>query len=308
MARKPLIVLGSVNADHILQVKDLPRAGETVTGHGYRVVPGGKGANQAVAAARLGAKTAFIACVGDDDFGRRMKAGFQATGLDTRGVITADGVATGVALIFVAARGENSIGISPEANACLTPARLAPHLDLIRNGSALLMQLESPLETVLMAATEAKKAGVPVVLNPAPARPLPESLLEGLDIITPNETEAGALTGIAIRDAAGAMEAAAGLHGMGVRTVIITLGANGAFVSDEGRGALVPGYAVTPVDTTAAGDTFNGGLMAALQQGKALPEAIAFAQAAAALAVTRLGAQPSIPTRAETEGFLRTQR
>jgi len=308
MIGKPLVVLGSVNADHILQVKDLPRPGETVTGHGYRVVPGGKGANQAVAAVRLGAKTAFIACVGEDDFGRRMKDAFQAKGMDTLGVMTAEGMPTGMAMIFIAESGENCIGISPEANACLTPELLAPHLGLIRGASALLMQLETPMETVMMAAEEANQAGVPVILNPAPARSLPENLLKNLAMITPNETEAAALTGIAIQDAASAMEAAACLHGKGVDTVIITLGSKGAFVSAKGRGSVVPGFAVTPVDTTAAGDTFNGGLMAALQKGKKLPEAIAFAHAAAALSVTRMGAQTSIPTRAETEDFIRKQR
>jgi len=305
MAQKPLIVLGSVNADHILQIKDLPRPGETVTGHGYRVVPGGKGANQAVAASRLGARTAFIACVGDDDFGHRMKDTFQAKGMDTRGVMTEEGIPTGVAMVFVAESGENCIGISPEANACLTPERLIPHLGLIREASALLMQLETPLETVMLAAAVAKKAGVPVVLNPAPARPLPDSLFKHLAMITPNETEAGALTGIAIRDASSAVEAAACLHGMGVETVIITLGAKGAFVSEKGRGTVVPGYAVTPVDTTAAGDTFNGALMAALQRGEKLSGAVAFAHAASALSVMRVGAQPSIPSRAETEAFIR---
>ncbi|SCX97735.1 ribokinase [Desulfoluna spongiiphila] len=308
MIGKPLVVLGSVNADHILQVKELPRPGETVTGHGYRVVPGGKGANQAVAAVRLGARTAFIACVGEDDFGRRMKDAFQAKGMDTRGIMVEEGMPTGMAMIFVAENGENCIGISPEANACLTPERLAPHLGLIRGASALLMQMETPMETVIMAAEEAKKAGVPVALNPAPARSLPEELLKNLAIITPNETEAAALTGIAIQDAASAMEAAACLHGMGVATVIITLGAKGAFVSAKGRGAVVPGFHVTPVDTTAAGDTFNGALMAALQRGDQLPEAIAFSHAAAALSVMRMGAQTSIPTRKEAEDFLRAQR
>lgn len=308
MTRKPLVVLGSVNADHILQVESFPRPGETVTGRGYRVVPGGKGANQAVAAARLGAETAFIACVGDDDFGRRMLDAFAAEGMETQGVMAMDGMPTGVAIIYVAESGENSIGISAEANACLTPERLHSHLDLIRGGSALLMQLETPIETIEIAAAVAKKAGVPVVLNPAPARPLPDSLLAGLAMITPNETEAEVLTGIHVKGEDSAAEAAAHLHGKGVETVLITLGSKGAYVSSKGRGALVPGYAVDAVDTTAAGDTFNGALMAALQEGKDLPEAIAFAHAAAALSVMRLGAQTSIPTRTETYEFYRKQR
>lgn len=308
MARKPLVVLGSVNADHILQVDAFPRPGETVTGHGYRVVPGGKGANQAVAAVRLGARTAFIACVGDDDFGRRMAKAFKTEGMETNGMIFVEGMPTGVAIIYVAKSGENSIGISAEANACLTPERLTPHLGTIRNGSALLMQLESPLETVMLAAREARKSGVPVVLNPAPARHLPDDLLGDLTMITPNETEAEALTGITVTDAASAAKAAARLHGKGVKTVIITMGAQGAYVSDNGQGAIVPGFTATPVDTTAAGDTFNGALMAALQEEKPLRDAVAFAHAAAALSVTRLGAQTSIPTRTETDEFFRSQR
>lgn len=308
MARKPLIVLGSVNADHILQVETFPRPGETITGHGYRVVPGGKGANQAVAAVRLGAETAFIACVGDDDFGRRMVGSFRAEGMDTQGVMVVEGVPTGIAIIYVAAGGENSIGISPEANDCLTPERIEPHLTLIRGGSALLMQLETPIETVMLAAKEAKKAGVSVVLNPAPARPLPESLLADLAMITPNETEAEVLTGVKITDGASAIKATTRLHAQGVETVIITLGDKGAFVSCKGEGILVPGYTVTAVDTTAAGDTFNGALMAALQEGKEMPDAIAFAHAAAALSVMRLGAQTSIPTRSETDAFYQNQR
>ena len=304
MTEKKLVVLGSVNADHILKVADFPKPGETITGHGYRVVPGGKGANQAVAAARLGARTSFIACVGDDDFGIRMQEAFEKEGMETSGVMVAKGSPTGIAIIYVAESGENSIGISAEANACLTAESLTPQLEIIRRAETLLMQLETPMETLLLAASEAKKAGVPVVLNPAPARELPPELLDGLAMITPNETEAETLTGISVTDEASAKEAADALHIRGVETVIITLGSKGAFVSTGDESQLIAGYPVKAVDTTAAGDTFNGGLLAALQRGDSLPEAIAFANAAAALSVTAMGAQTSIPTRAETLEFV----
>ncbi|MFP8966147.1 ribokinase [Pokkaliibacter sp. CJK22405] len=304
---KPLIVLGSVNADHILQVQDFPRPGETITGHGYQVVGGGKGANQAVAAARLGAKVRFIAAIGNDDTGQRMKAGYEADGIDTS-TISVENVPTGIAIIYINAKGENCIGISAEANALLDESRVQPHLAAIRQAGALIMQLETPLSGCMLAAEAACEAGVPVILNPAPAKELPDDFLQYIDIITPNETEAEVLTGIAVTDEAAAAEAAEILHGKGIGTVVITLGSRGAFLSevtDEGTAQqLIPGYRVEAVDTTAAGDTFNAGLMVGLLEGKTLAQAMPFAHAAAALSVTRLGAQTSIPKREEVLGFL----
>jgi len=300
-----LIVLGSVNADHVLQVDSFPRPGETVLGHGYQVLPGGKGANQAVAAARLGADIGFIACVGDDDFGKRIITAFEKDGMDTRAVMAVEGMPTGIALIQVAANGENSIAISAEANGCLTVDALAPHIEFLCGGDTLLLQLESPMETLELAAREARSAGVQVILNPAPAQPLSDALLANLTMITPNETEAEMLTGVKVETEADALQAAKALHGKGVATVIITLGSKGAFYSGTDGYRMVSGFKVDAKDTTAAGDTFNGALVAALQVGKNIDQAIVFGHAAAAISVTRLGAQPSIPDLDEVNDFLK---
>ncbi|WP_320175049.1 ribokinase [Maridesulfovibrio sp.] len=305
MASPRLIVLGSVNADHVLQVDNFPRPGETVTGHGYQIIPGGKGANQAVAAARLGADIGFIACVGDDDFGRRMINEFQQDGIETSAVMAVEGLPTGIALIQIAASGENAISISAEANAALTPEAIKPHLDLIREAETLLMQLESPLETIELAAKEARAAGTKVILNPAPARVFPDSLLADLDMITPNETEAELLTGVKVESEEDAVMAACVLHGKGVETVLITLGEKGAFLSRAEGKKLIGGYSVKAVDTTAAGDTFNGALVASMQKGASIEQAIGFAHGAAAISVTRLGAQTSIPSLEEVNQFIK---
>lgn len=299
-----LVVLGSVNADHVLQVASFPRPGETLHGHSYCVIPGGKGANQAVAAARLGADIAFIACVGDDSFGHQMRDTFAREGMNTEAVMIEDNMPTGIAMIQVAATGENSICISAEANGCLTPERLAPHHHLIEQADTLLMQLETPMETIEAAAKIAKQAGTRVVLNPAPAQPLSDDLLQHLDMITPNETEAELLTGVKVDNVTTAQQAADALHAKGIKRVLITLGSQGVWLSDNGKGRQVPGFRVDAKDTTAAGDTFNGALLTALQEGREMEEAIRFAHAAAAISVTRFGAQTSIPHRREVERFL----
>ncbi len=301
---KQLVVLGSVNADHVLSVPRFPKPGETLVGSGYHIAYGGKGANQAVAAARTGADIAFIACVGSDDIGARMTEQFATDGMDTQAVMAVEGTTTGVAMIWVSADGENSIGISAGANAELTPVRLQPHLPLIKDAEVLLMQLESPLNTVEAAAQAARAAGTKVILNPAPAQSLPESLLRLIDVITPNETEAQALTGVTVKTEVDAQKAANILHDYGISTVLITLGAKGVWLSEQGKGELIPGFRVQAVDTTAAGDTFNGALVTAELEGKSLRDAIRFAHAAAAISVTRSGAQPSIPLRAEVDEFL----
>ncbi|BBT92915.1 ribokinase [Enterobacter cloacae] len=302
-----LVVLGSINADHILNLETFPTPGETVTGNQYQVAFGGKGANQAVAAGRSGANIAFIACTGDDDTGERVRKQLASDNIDVAPVSVVEGESTGVALIFVNAEGENVIGIHAGANAALTTERVEAQRAIISGADALLMQLESPVESVLAAAKIAHENHTTVVLNPAPARVLSDELLALVDIITPNETEAEKLTGIRVENDDDAARAAGALHNKGIGTVIITLGSRGVWVSANGEGRRVPGFKVKAIDTIAAGDTFNGALVTALLEGRAMDEAIRFAHAAAAIAVTRKGAQPSVPWRKEIDEFLSQQ-
>lgn len=302
-----LVVLGSINADHILNLETFPTPGETVTGNQYQVAFGGKGANQAVAAGRSGANIAFIACTGDDDTGERVRKQLASDNIDIAPVSVVAGESTGVALIFVNAEGENVIGIHAGANAALTTERVEAQRGIIAGAEALLMQLESPVESVLAAAKIAHENHTSVVLNPAPARVLSDELLALVDIITPNETEAEKLTGIRVENDDDAARAALALHDKGIGTVIITLGSRGVWASVNGEGRRVPGFKVKAIDTIAAGDTFNGALVTALLEGKAINDAIRFAHAAAAIAVTRKGAQPSVPWRKEIDEFLSQQ-
>lgn len=302
-----LVVLGSVNADHVLRVPHFPRPGETLTGHSYQVVPGGKGANQAVAAARLGAEVSFIARIGDDAIGHQMKAGFAQDGIDVSAVEQDETLPTGIAIIYVSDEGENSIGISAEANGALSPAMVKRFEPLIADAHTLLLQLEVPLESVFEAARLARFQGTRVVLNPAPAQPLSGELLALVDLITPNQTEAELLTGVKVTDETSAREAAVRFHRMGIAEVMITLGSQGVYCSNAARQMLVPGFKVAAVDTTAAGDTFNGALLAAELAGDDFNAAVRFAHGAAALSVTRLGAQSSIPAKAEVDAFLQSQ-
>lgn len=302
-----LVVLGSINADHILNLETFPTPGETVTGNQYQVAFGGKGANQAVAAGRSGANIAFIACTGDDDTGERVRKQLASDNIDIAPVSVVAGESTGVALIFVNAEGENVIGIHAGANAALTTERVEAQRGIIAGAEALLMQLESPVESVLAAAKIAHENHTSVVLNPAPARVLSDELLALVDIITPNETEAEKLTGIRVENDDDAARAALALHDKGIGTVIITLGSRGVWASVNGEGRRVPGFKVKAIDTIAAGDSFNGALVTALLEGKAMDDAIRFAHAAAAIAVTRKGAQPSVPWRKEIDEFLSQQ-
>lgn len=304
MSHKKLVVLGSTNIDHILNVPYFLAPGETLSAHQYQIAMGGKGANQAVAAGRAGANIQFITAVGDDPFGQEALEQFQDDGIDTSLIKVVKNEKTGVALIFVNDEGENMIGIHAGANNYVTPEMLIQNLDAIESADAILMQLEIPLETIEQAADYAKKHNVLVALNPAPAQHLSDDLLANIDIITPNETEVEILTGVKVDSAGSAIQASRILHDKGVTVVIITMGKSGAWVSEKGVGHLIPGFNVEAIDTIAAGDTFNGVLMAALLEGLPLQDTIRKAHAAAAIAVTRKGAQPSIPWASEIDDFL----
>jgi ribokinase len=296
-----LLVVGSSNTDMIIKMDRIPRPGETIIGGEFITAAGGKGANQAVAAARAGGRVTFIARVGRDMLGEQAVAGFTREGINVDHIIRDPVSPSGVALIFVGKDGENSIAVASGANGNLSPKDVLEAQGAFAGASVVIMQLETPLETIQAAAELASAAGLRTILNPAPAQPLPDRLLQHISILTPNETEAELLTGLKVDSAASAEAAANKLIARGVQTVIITLGSKGAFVATASGGELVPGFKVEAVDTTAAGDTFNGALAVALAEGKSLDQAVRFANAAGAISVTRLGAQPSAPAREEIE-------
>ena len=296
---RKIVVIGSTNTDMVITGRRLPVPGETISDGHFMMNPGGKGANQAVAVARLSAKKGactFIAKVGDDMFGRDTARRMRKDGIAARLVV--DGKEpSGTALILVDAKGQNVISVALGANGTLSPKDVAPFRDEIESSACLLMQLETPLETVEWAAKVAHDAGVMVILNPAPARKLPRSLYPLADWITPNETEAEILTGVKVTDAASAAKATVALMKRGVGHVIITMGSKGVYCGDCGR--LFPSKKVKAVDCVAAGDTFNGAFAVALAEERPVADAIAFAQKAAAISVTRPGAQSSVPYRRE---------
>ena len=305
MTGAAITVVGSLNMDFVVQVAALPRPGETVKGSAFATIPGGKGANQAVAAGRLGGRVRMVGRVGDDVFGRQLVESLARAGVDTTAVEATAGTPTGVALIPVESGGQNQIVVAPGANGSLTPDDVARGLRGLAGG-LLLLQLESPLEAVARAAHIGHEAGASVVLDPAPARELHPSLLAEVSCLTPNESEATALLGRR-QDAlslAEAPEVARALRARGPRIVILKLGAQGAYVDEGSGGRHFPAPRVDAVDATAAGDTFNGALAVALAEGRSLHEAVAFANVAAAISVTRKGAQASIPTRTEVDAKL----
>jgi len=305
-----ILVIGSSNTDMVIRVAALPRPGETVLGGKFSIVGGGKGANQALAAARAGGRVAFLGRVGDDDFGRRALADLSEAGVATAPCRVDAGAPSGVAQILVDERGENCIAVAPGANSRLDPADLDAAAAHFGAGDLVLLQLETPLATVHAALERARAAGCSTVLNPAPAQDLPGALLAQVDILTPNESEAERLTGIAVTDDSSAADAAGRLHRRGVSTVLLTRGARGVFLSQAGDGETqqaFPAHSVEAVDSTAAGDVFNGCLVAAVAEGAPLADAVRFAQAGAALSVQRAGAQSSVPDRAAIEAFLVTQ-
>ena len=302
---EPIFVVGSLNMDFVVQVGKLPAPGETVRGSDFVTVPGGKGANQACAAGNLGGRTAMIGRVGDDVFGEQLRASLARAGVSTAAVPATSGVATGVALIFVEKGGQNVIVIAAGANGMLSVSDVEQALG-DASGGYLLLQLESPQETVERAAALARRIGMRVILDPAPARALPDLLLRSVDILTPNETEALILLGRPARPVSlqEAPEVARALRERCPGAVILKLGENGAWLEDGKVSRHFPTIKVEAVDATAAGDTFNGALAVALAEGKPMPDAIGFANRAAALSVTRLGAQSSIPTRSEVDNAL----
>ncbi|MBK2124309.1 ribokinase [Fangia hongkongensis] len=289
-----VVVIGSANTDLIIQTPHIPAPGETILGSEYHIASGGKGANQAVAAKRLGAEVSFIANIGKDNFGDELIQNYQNEGINIDH-ITRSNVHSGIAMIHVAEDGENAIAVASGSNAQLLPNDILSNEALFRQSNYVICQLETPLETVLSAAKLAKKTGNIFILNPAPATTLPDELYPLIDIISPNETEAKMLTGITVTSEESAREAAQVFKEKGVKNSIITLGEKGAFLYNEAGFALIPAHKVKALDTTAAGDTFNGALVASLASGKTLSQSVAFANLAASLSVMKLGAQPSIP-------------
>ncbi len=293
------MVCGSSNTDMVVRAPHFPAPGETLLGGEFLMNAGGKGANQAVAAARLGGDVIFAGKTGDDLFGHRATSLLREEGIDVSGVTVDPELPSGVALITVNSAGENTIVVAPGANGTYSPEDFNRALPELEHSDILLMQLEIPISTVEYIAGKARGMKTRVILNPAPAAPLSDELLKALYLITPNETEASLLTGIQVTDESSAREAASLLHQKGVEKVIITMGAAGAFYLSEGKSGIIAAPRVVAADTTAAGDTFNGALAVALTEGKSLEESILFANRAAAISVTRPGAQASIPFRNE---------
>ena len=294
-----IVVIGSSNTDMVIQSEHLPAPGETILGGEFFMNPGGKGANQAVAAAKLGGDVVFVARVGDDIFGQEAVAGFKLEGINTDFIVTDPEQPSGVATIMVDAKGENCIAVASGANNMLSPADVDQAMAQVDAADVLLMQLETPIETIEYVASLGSEKGKTVILNPAPAQALSDELLAKIDVITPNETEAEMLTGINVENLADAEKAAQALRDKGIGTVIITMGSQGAFVLSDSFTGMVATRKVEAVDTTAAGDTFNGALAVGMANGQAIEEALAFANKAATISVTRLGAQASVPSLAE---------
>lgn len=303
-----IVVLGSSNTDMIVKLQRLPKPGETVIGGQFSMAAGGKGANQAVAAARAGGRVTFITRIGNDSFGHQTLENLKKEGVETSYVGTDPGAASGIALIFVDEHGENSIGVSSGANAEIRPADVANARQALVSSKVLLAQLEIPLAAVESAMSIASGAGVRVILNPAPACLLPGHLYKMISVLTPNENEAEVLTGIRVADNASVAEAASRLLSNGAGAVVITLGARGCYIADCKSGEFIAPFKVAAIDTTAAGDVFNGALSVALAEDAGLRDAAVFASAAAAISVTRLGAQPSAPLRREILDYLQRNK
>jgi ribokinase len=304
--RKPIVVVGSINLDLVALAERIPDIGETVIGTGFQIHPGGKGANQAVAIAKLGYPVRMIGRLGNDAFGAQLRSHLAETGVDTTGIGTSEG-ASGVALIVVSAKGENSIVVAPGANLTVTPQDVAANVAIIREAGAVLSQLEIPIGTVEYLSDVCVRENIPLILDPAPATGLPQKLLKQVDWFTPNESEAAFYRTPRDGDTRDEVPAAVAdeLLTQGCRGIILKMGSRGVFLaSRDGLREHVPAFAVKAVDTTAAGDAFNGAFAVGLMLGKPARESATFAAGVAAIAVTRIGAQPSMPTMVEVESFL----
>lgn len=299
MSKNTIMVVGSSNTDMVIKTSKFPSPGETILGGQFLMTQGGKGANQAVAAKRLGGTVSFLGKIGNDIFGQQAKKLMHDEGIDVNKIVVDTQSPSGVALITINSEGENSIVVAPGSNGTLSPEDANRAFSQLEEARIILLQLEIPIETVAYVAELGAKQSKKVVLNPAPAAELPDSLFKNLFMITPNETEAEILTGILIKDEESALKAASKLIEKGVEVVIITMGEAGAFVLSKEFTGMINSPKVKAVDTTAAGDTFNGALMVALSEGEILKKAVEFACKAASIAVTRIGAQSSIPYKNE---------
>ena len=304
--KKKIVVVGSSNTDLTVKVDHFPLPGETLIGDNFITAQGGKGANQAVAVARLGGDASFVCCLGDDAFGNQSLELLKKEGMDTRHIRLIKGASSGVALIPVDKKGENTIIVASGANAMLSVDDIKKAEQDIKDAGILLMQLETPIPALIYAARIAHENGVKVILNPAPfpKNPLPQELLENIDIIIPNETEAAYMAGEQITDEQSALSVIRKIQDLGVGNVIVTVGSKGAYTLEDGKLINVPAFPVKAVDTVAAGDTFCGALCVALSKGFSMSDAIRIGNKAASIAVTRIGAQPSVPTQEEVFGNL----
>ncbi len=304
---RTILVVGSANIDLVTRVPRCPKAGETLLGHSFSTVPGGKGANQAVAASRLGARTFFAGCVGNDVFGQMQRETMTEAGIDLQALRIDPEEPTGTAVIFVADEGQNAIVVTPAANARLRPEHIAALKPLVEKADAVMLQLEIPLDTVEATLALARSCGTRGILDAGAAQQVPESLIAKADLVSPNETEAEAMTGIPIHSLDDAHKAAARLRAMGAKEVVMKLGDQGAYYLGEDEAFHVPAFPVKAVDTVAAGDAFTAALTLAWSDGTNKREALRFANAAGALATLKAGAQPSMPSREAVETFLKKQ-
>lgn len=303
-----ILVIGSINADLVVQVSSFPKPGETISGSDLKTIPGGKGANQAVAAAKLGAKVGMVGSVGNDIYGKNLIANLNTFNIDTHYIKVDSETSTGTAIIIIDQTGENSIVISPGANGKVTAKNIREAIHLFESAKFLLLQFEIPEPTIFEAAKIAKQNNLTVILNPAPARDFSQQLLSYIDILIPNETELERITGISTSTQEQIVKAAHRLLDSNLSAIIVTLGEKGALLVTKNKTQHFPGIKVNVIDTTAAGDSFIGGLAAALLKEKSIEEAIRYANCAGALATTKLGAQPSIPDSKSVETLYKSQR